>query len=589
MIPPPYYVTMDGINGPETGIVANLANSNDPSQPPVAKCFAPAAILLAERLRDLDSGAIALTMTWRYRDGQWAQHTVDKAIIMNPKLLLAAATYDVPVHGGNAALMSNYLYALESANRGTEGLPEHLTVAHLGWIGRTGEHGFLAGPDGMHVLSTGDRATDKTQVMFRGGDDGNHQLVAGYRAHGSSEGWLQAVRLIADKPVPQIILYSAFVPALLDILGAKNFILDLSGRTSLGKTTAARVAASVWGDPDESSPSAALATWDSTRVNAERMSTTLQSLPIILDDTKRVKNPKMVADMLYLVASGRGRGRGSTKGLAKVGTWRTVLISTGEQPATSFTTDGGTRARTLTMTGNPFGGEDDKTRRLVEKLNHALMMHYGHAGFRWASWILKHRSEWGKWQKNYVSTTNHYAAQAGNGAQARLAAHWAAIMVAGELVHRAFQLPWEFKAGNYGPLWGAAVQMAEDPAGELTALELVVSWAHSHQESFVGQAPDGRIPPQGWAGKWVAGVTEDGHGNSSYLAFYPTVLRSLLAGWEYQPDAILSGWKSRGWLDINGTGFTHPVRTTGKDAPRMIKLNAEALQAAEDERADFPF
>lgn len=68
----------------------------------------------------------------------------------------------------------------------------------------------------------------------------------------------------------------------------------------------------------------------------------------------------------------------------------------------------------------------------------------------------------------------------------------------------------ELKAGNYGPLWGAAIQMAEDPAGELTALELVVSLAHSHQESFVGQAPDRRIPPQGWAGKWVAGVTEDG-------------------------------------------------------------------------------
>ena len=83
----------------------------------------------------------------------------------------------------------------------------------------------------------------------------------------------------------------ALAPPMLEILGASNFVLDFAGATSSGKTTTLRVAASCWGKPDERSDESAMHTWDVTRVFLERASTIISGMPLILDDTKRAKDP----------------------------------------------------------------------------------------------------------------------------------------------------------------------------------------------------------------------------------------------------------------------------------------------------------
>ena len=74
-------------------------------------------------------------------------------------------------------------------------------------------------------------------------------------------------------------------------------------------------------------------------------------LPLILDETKRVKNPKEISQTLYDFTSGRARGRGSVKGISVSPTWTSVLLASGEAPINSFSEDGGTRAGTLEMWG----------------------------------------------------------------------------------------------------------------------------------------------------------------------------------------------------------------------------------------------
>jgi len=120
------------------------------------------------------------------------------------------------------------------------------------------------------------------------------------------------------------------------ILQAPNFIVDWANRTSTGKTTALRVGASAWGNPDERAGHTVLPSWDASRVWVERASGLLSGIPLFMDDTKRAKNSKMVSELLYTVAGGRGRGRGNTTSLAATCSWRTVLLSSGEAPATSF-------------------------------------------------------------------------------------------------------------------------------------------------------------------------------------------------------------------------------------------------------------
>ncbi|MBK9367391.1 MAG: DUF927 domain-containing protein [Deltaproteobacteria bacterium] len=84
-------------------------------------------------------------------------------------------------------------------------------------------------------------------------------------------------------------LYAALVPPLLDLLPhSSNFILDLCGETSLGKTTALRFAASAWGCPDERG-SGLFYSWDASRVFIERAAALGDYLPLFLDDTKRAR------------------------------------------------------------------------------------------------------------------------------------------------------------------------------------------------------------------------------------------------------------------------------------------------------------
>ena len=103
---------------------------------------------------------------------------------------------------------------------------------------------------------------------------------------------LDTIRRIQGFPRVLFLLYSSFVPPLLKILDAPNFIVDLAGRTTTGKTITLRVAASVWGNPDERAGNGLIVSWDNTRVYVERASSVQCDLPIILDDSKRVKRTK---------------------------------------------------------------------------------------------------------------------------------------------------------------------------------------------------------------------------------------------------------------------------------------------------------
>jgi hypothetical protein len=497
---------------------------------------------------------------------------------MDGRKLVELASDGFPVASTNAQSVVAYLARLEAVNRGR--LPRARISSHLGWQGKDGEAGFLWGkallsPDGdqaaevdLDEIAPGDWRED--WITFRGMSAGDEQIAAGYHASGDYDGWLRAVRVVANHPRALLVFYTSFVPPLLAILRAPNFILDVANRTTTGKTIAARVAASVWGKPDERAPDGALWSWDATRVWAERASAVLSGLPLILDDTKRAKARGMVAELLYSVANGRGRGRGNTHGLARTRTWRTILISTGEAPATSFTQDGGTRMRCLELRGIPFGRDDADTRRLVDLLNLGIQAHYGHAGPLFVRWLLREREKWEAVAKFYRKTCERLATEAGTAEGGRFAQYGAAIEVAAGLVHKAFDLPWEF-AEPLRAVWEGVIADATDAAGEVRALRDVLSWASARNQAFYGRHQvdrDGnaRMPSNGWAGRWNSGD------DWQYLAFFPTQLHRALSDLGYEPEAIIPGWRERGWLDTELGRITKKVRADG-EPERMIVIH----------------
>jgi uncharacterized protein (DUF927 family) len=133
---------------------------------------------------------------------------------------------------------------------------------------------------------------------------------------GTWEGWLAAVEAARPFPVVWLPLYAALVPPLMRFLPTlPNFILDLCGSTSQGKTTSLRLAASAWGSPDERD-GGLVRSWDNTRVWIERTAAFLGHLPLLLDDTKRARRAEDVGKTCTTspTASGAGGARSTRPG-----------------------------------------------------------------------------------------------------------------------------------------------------------------------------------------------------------------------------------------------------------------------------------
>src|SRR5262249_23616061 len=155
-------------------------------------------------------------------------------------------------------------------------------------------------------------------------DEGDEQLALGLSRRGNLEGWLKAMKPVAAYPRVKFGIYCSFVPPVLMILGAANPVCSYSAPTSLGKTVTLRICGSVWGNPDEPPPHTVVPTWDPTPVWRERAPGTMANIPLVLDDTMRARHRQDVQQAIFDLAQGRGRGRGSPKGLARQNSWQTA-------------------------------------------------------------------------------------------------------------------------------------------------------------------------------------------------------------------------------------------------------------------------
>jgi putative DNA primase/helicase len=500
---------------------------------------------------------------------------------MNARNVVGLAERGFPVSSDTARHLTKYISDFETTNFSM--LPCRQISSHLGWVAHEQGHGFLWG----RTLLSGTRryaASELDQpVLFHGDAIGDEQIAAGYHATGSIKQWCTAVRFLVEHPRAFVAFMSSFAPPLLEVVKAPNFSVDLSNPTSTGKTTTLRVGASVWGKPDERAADGALTTWDNTRVFIERASSVVSALPLILDDTKRAKEPQLVADIIYAVSSGRGRGRGALTGLERTRVWRTVLISSGEAPAVTFTQDGGTRTRVLTIRGQPFGRADAETGEMVRQLNLAIQSHYGHAGPTFVEYLLRHRENWTSFAEQYRVECARLASQSTTPEVGRLAELMGVITLAARLASDALGLDWDWEEPIQS-VWAQIVATAADAPGEIRALQDVMGFAYANQEAFHGRegraGMDGeieRVPARGWLGEWARGSKWE------HIAFFPTVLRDQLTNAGYQPDAILGGWRDRGWLEVEADQ-SHPYTKRvkfGGERPRFIVIKREAIDAAD--------
>jgi putative DNA primase/helicase len=537
-------------------------------------------ILVEGRFRDIHDNTVTLALGWPTAAHRWQLQPAPRLKVADSRQLVTLAAHDAPVTSNNASELVAFLDDFEAANAAT--IPEVRVSSRMGWQGSGADRCFLWGRNQVRrggVLTAPPVEGEAPAKWARGQihllvtDDGIRGLCEGFRAAGTWEGWVEAVRLATPYPAVFVGLYASLVPPLMAVLPAlANFIVDFCGETSKGKTTTMRLAASAWGSPEERG-TGIIYTWDATRVFIERAAALTDYHPLFLDDTKRARRPDDVGKTLYDYASGVGRGRGSPQGIQRTTRAHGVLISTGEAPATSFTNDGGTRARTLCLWGSPFGGATPATEIAVRGINAGVLGHYGHAGPMVVRWLLDVAEApdlaRGEFEAQLVAWTK---LANGNPVASRAAAYIAAMAVARRVLHEVLAVPVP-EADPLALAWEAVIKSSAESDRASDALRDVLSWATGQQHRFWGRlegdTTEDDQPGAGWLGAWSRQPTW------SYLALLPTELRGFLEKQKYDAEAVLRAWDDRGWLVREVEHRTSKV-TVGAVKPRCYVIKRSA-------------
>lgn len=517
---------------------------------------ATAPIFIVGRTHDVLTGTAKRILMWRTPAG-WTQRPIDRGVLMNGQKLIGLADLEVPVTSNTSGAVVEWLAEFEAENMHRFGASQ--AASRMGWINQGGVHGFLL-PDSFYSTAQSDEESGIELVP----QVGLESVLEGWKPAGTWEGWLEAMELMRPFTPMWLALYASCAAPMLEILNSPSFVVDFNGETSSGKTTAMRVAASVWGRPADNMPTA-MYSWDATKVFIERLCGFLCNLPVILDETKRAKDSKVVRDVVYDFANGQGRGRGAPDGTRQTASWRSVMLTSGEAAATSFSQDGGTRARVLSITGRPMGTNMKAGGPAAEELTMLLQEHYGHLGRKLVHYLVGVADQHEALREMWRGTRDQYAAVAKTAVSRRHAGNLATLHLASNIVH-ALGVPVPEEDPMAFAL-EAVMQIETEKDRPHAAFIEVIGWCAANQNRFWGRHEVDRddkvrVPGRGWAGAW------DGREDWGVISLMPNVLREVLEPMGFQVEEIIDRWAERGWI-------VHSERASGG---KMVRIRTTVVR-----------
>lgn len=163
---------------------------------------------------------------------------------------------------------------------------------------------------------------------------------AGFRIAGSLENWQKNIALPCKGNSRLIFALScAFAAPMLPLMNAESGGFNLKGASSIGKSTALAVAASVWGGPKY------LQQWKATSNALEAVAEAYNNTLLCLDELGQIDG-KEAGEVIYMLANGSGKNRLKAKGgLRKKFEWNILFLSTGEISLADKVNEAGKKAQ----------------------------------------------------------------------------------------------------------------------------------------------------------------------------------------------------------------------------------------------------
>lgn len=513
-----------------------------------------APLLITDILADEETGQHYVELYYRTpRNTTWHTLTIPRDQAMVARKAVELSALGVPLNSTQGALFVGYCSACEDAIAET-GHTIRRTTTRMGWHGPAFLRGTHQHGNCPQYQSTGGEGAAIAGTLTTGGD---------------RQAWFDGVwPAITELPTLRAMVATSCAAPLLGIIECESFALDVCGTSSIGKTTAMEIVASVWGSRHY------LQSWNNTRVAVERMAATCGDLPMLLDDTKVVEG-YIAGKCVYEVVTGRGKGRGTITGMQETAKYKTLIISTGEGPlADTMTNAGGLRARCVTLWGSPLGESSRENAERAVQLKHAARHTYGHAGESLITWLVARTPE----QRAYirdryikeVSRLLDVCAHIESPVKARICEHVALSIIAGKCLEAALgmdpAIDW-FTDRLF--LHACAHSASADRA--LAAMDHALSWILTQPDAIYHEVNRRNDTPK--RGQWLAKLKDD------TLYIVPEPMERELSS-KYTMSELLATWKERRWVEKTR------VRVAGA-MTSMFRIDQAALTACAVEIPKF--
>lgn len=483
-----------------------------------AICACPVPVLITRRLKNIETGDEKVEISF-YRDKKWRSVTAERSTVFSRSSIVQLANKSLPVSSETARDLVRYLGDLEAANLTT--LPRVRSTSTMGWAG----HNFIPGAQGDIVLDL---------------EDGTSSIANGFTACGSMSEWRDLMKGVRQHVIPRFLLAASFAAPLLKLVGQRVFVVHTWGGTRGGKTAALKAALSVWGDPE-----VLIASFNATRVGLERLAAFYSDLPLGVDEKQVVGNKQgFVESLIYLLGLGKGKVRGAKAGgLQAMNFWRSLVLSTGEEPITNESSTGGITTRVLELYGRPIPDE-----KMAIGLHQGTQGHHGLAGPAFVRRVIEsgldYKADYDEIQEVLKlecpeCLASHLMAVALVALADKLASQWV------------FDEPESVANGGAGVMAVKVLKMldgAKQADDGARAYEYLMSWFEVHRAAFSDLMEN----------RERYGMLDDLN-----IYIFPTIFDKAMNDGGFNPRRVLQDWADRDWIK---------TEQRGKEGTRRLKV-----------------
>ncbi|ADB48303.1 DUF927 domain-containing protein [Acidaminococcus fermentans DSM 20731] len=265
-----------------------------------------------------------------FKYGKWKQILVPRSIVANKTKIIALADDGIEVTSENSSFLVKYISDVVNSNQDT--LPRVASIGHMGWDPKEEYGEFVPYSDSIQP-DVGDQFG---------------ALLKALEPKGTLPEWYKIVCPLLKSPYMRMTIAASLASVLIGPMHALPFILHLWGGTGAGKTVALKVAASIWGNPDEGKM---VDTMNNTINYIMDKAGVLYSIPFFGDELQTIKgNGGNYDSLIYRVTGQTNRGRLRANGsMVRRLSWQNSFLFTGEEPITQSNSGGGAINRVIEL------------------------------------------------------------------------------------------------------------------------------------------------------------------------------------------------------------------------------------------------